>query len=53
MGYTAISMLVTANLSAHNSQQDDDDQALWDDLASRVRALADEAKYKPICAMVI
>lgn len=48
MGYERAEARVYAFLSRHNSDQDRVDDALWDDFAERLRALASDEKYKPI-----
>lgn len=48
MGREMVGIKVYATLSSHNSEQDDLDQALWDDLTSRIKAMCGEPKYDDI-----
>ena len=53
MGRQMESFKVTASLSSHNSEQDDIDEALWEDLCEKIKALAADPKYAGIGAPVI
>lgn len=48
MGYTLTGARALARLSSHNTERDKTDLALWQDFVTRVRAIADEDKYKEI-----
>lgn len=48
MGYKRMEYNVTARVSRHNSDQDEEDDALWNDLVRRIVELLKDPKYKPI-----
>lgn len=45
MGWDRVSMEVHGHTSAHNSDQDAIDDALWDEFTHRVQAIAREHRY--------
>jgi len=45
MGYNQAEFKVTARLSNHNSPQDAQDEALWDELTERLKEICEEPKY--------
>lgn len=44
---------VSASLSRHNSDQDEIDNALWEELQVRIRLIIMEHRYDPINPMII
>lgn len=44
---------VAAHLSRHNSDQDEIDNALWEELQERISLIIMEHRYEPINPMVI
>ena len=52
MGRKGVELSVIATLSDHNDERDVADEASWEDLAERVKALVAEPKYAEISAMV-
>ena len=45
MGYDRRSMTVTVYVSRHNSEQDEIDDALFDDMVERIREIINDPKY--------
>lgn len=52
MGWNTVQLHVSASTSAHNSERDDRDEALWTDLHDRIAELCKDPKYEPISPMV-
>jgi hypothetical protein len=52
MGFQHAELRATALLSAHNSDRDERDEALWKDLYGRVAEIVGDPKYEPIIAMM-
>jgi hypothetical protein len=48
MGYDSRELRITASVSRHNSDKDDEHDALWADLCARVEAIVNEPQYEPI-----
>lgn len=48
MGRRTAEITVAVNLSNHNSEQDERDEALARDLAQRIKAIAEEPQYAEI-----
>lgn len=48
MGYDQKRILITARVSRHNSEQDQIDDGLFDELANRIRQIAAEPQYEGI-----
>lgn len=51
MGREVVQVTITASLSAHNSPEDAEDEALWGELCQRVRAVTDDPKYARVLVM--
>lgn len=52
MGRKAVDLTITARLSSHNDEQDDEDRRHWEEFAQQVRALAERPEYRDIEIMV-
>lgn len=52
MGRQWVEFKVCAGLSRHNSEQDDIDNELWEELQERIRLIVKEHRYEPILPMV-
>lgn len=52
MGRDQREVRVVVTVSAHNSEQDRIDQALFDELAAEVKRLAEQPKYADILTFV-
>jgi len=48
MGYDQKQILISARVSRHNSEQDQVDDGLFDDLANRIRQIVAEPQYESI-----
>jgi hypothetical protein len=53
VGRTCEEFKVSAMLSRHNSEQDRIDDALWEELQARVRAICQEHRYASIAADIV
>ena len=48
MGWGTVSLQVSGVVSNHNSQQDIDDEADWEDFVHRVTMIAKEHRYEKL-----
>lgn len=48
LGWTTVSLEVSASVSSHNSKQDEEDDAAWDEFCQRVRGIAKEERYQDL-----
>lgn len=53
MGYTSESITISVTLSRHNSDQDRQDNADWQELQERIEMIVREHRYEGISAMVV
>jgi len=51
MGRNQVELKVTAALSSHNSEQDEIDEALWEEIEERIKAIISESRYEDIRPM--
>lgn len=52
MGRRQESITITAQLSSHNDEQDDIDEARWNELCGRIQALLEDERYEDISPMI-
>ena len=52
MGWNTVGLRVSASLSNHNSEQDKQDEALWNELRDRIGELCADPKYSAIIPTV-
>lgn len=52
MGRNSQSLKVVATTSAHNSERDDADEALWDELRGKIEALVSDPVYASISPLM-
>jgi hypothetical protein len=45
-------LVVTATTSAHNSERDEADEKLWDELRGKIEALVNDPEYAGITPMM-
>lgn len=48
MGRDSREAKIAASVSDHNSEQDDIDEKLWEELLEEIRAVVRQPKYEPI-----
>lgn len=48
MGYDIVDYRITASVSRHNSDQDEEHDALWEEVKKRIQEIIDDPKYAPI-----
>lgn len=53
MGWDSRTLEITGHVSRHNSQQDKDDDADWEEFVERVNCIAKEHRYEKLNLMVI
>jgi hypothetical protein len=52
MGWNTVGLRVSGSVSSHNSERDDQDEALWTELHDRIVELCADTKYEQITPMV-
>lgn len=48
MGYDQVQGSIVGRVSRHNSERDDDDNALWNEMTDRLRTVLADPKYNEV-----